>query len=275
MSLSFNTTGLGKVLDALKSNIMKNTHNSSLGIVREISNDTAYVEFIPIIDKNNRTNTLCYNMCPFKLAVNDLVVVIFTDHDFRKNLRQYKNDSTLTQLITQDVLHSIEYGVIITKLDAELPDNKYPVKWSATFNNNQLTQTLTMSDTSELSVTVDIDTTQKVTSVNGKTGEVELTLKDLGDLPSVVLSGSYNDLINKPTVYSKTVENDMLTSVFDNITPQIQKTEPSKDKYSYWYKITEETKNNTIENVIENVKSTTSSAEVLDGTTSYVIEKGE
>jgi hypothetical protein len=46
------------------------------------------------------------------------------------------------------------------------------------------------------------DTDQPVTSVNGLTGVVELTASDIPGLATVAITGSYTDLLNKPTPYS-------------------------------------------------------------------------
>ncbi len=46
------------------------------------------------------------------------------------------------------------------------------------------------------------DTDQPVTSVNGLTGVVELTASDIPGLATVATTGSYTDLLNKPTPYS-------------------------------------------------------------------------
>ena len=239
MGLDFNTNGLGKVLDALKNNIMRNTHVATFGIVRETNDDVAYVEFIPVIDKNNTTNVMCFNASPFALEVGDLVIVIFMDRNYRQNVKQYLANKALSELTTNDILHSIEYGVIVSKVGAEITDNKYPINWSSSFSSNTLSQTLTMSDGSTLTNSVSITFDAPVTSVNGKTGAVVLTLEDLGDFPPVVFSGSYNDLYDKPTVYQETVQGDMLSHVFNNITPQLQTNTPDASEYSYWYKINE------------------------------------
>ena len=239
MAFDFNINGLGKVLDALKNNIMRNTHVATFGIVKETNDDVAYVEFLPIIDKNNTTNVMCFNASPFALEVNDLVIVIFMDRNYRQNVKQYLADKALSELNIGDILHSMEYGVIISKVGAEITDNKYPNKWTSSFSNGTLSQTLTMSDGSTLSNSVSISIDAPVTSVNGKTGAVVLTLEDLGDFPPVVFSGSYNDLYDKPTVYLETVEGDMLSHVFNNITPQVQSNTPDASEYSYWYKINE------------------------------------
>lgn len=50
----------------------------------------------------------------------------------------------------------------------------------------------------------------------------------------------YNELFNKPTVYQQTIQGDIMSGFFDNITPQLQESQPDSSKYSYWYQMTPE-----------------------------------
>lgn len=50
----------------------------------------------------------------------------------------------------------------------------------------------------------------------------------------------YNELFNKPTVYQQTIQGDIMSGFFDNITPQLQESQPDSSKYSYWYQMTSE-----------------------------------
>jgi hypothetical protein len=59
--------------------------------------------------------------------------------------------------------------------------------------------TLTVTNTGLLNVD---PTAFPVTSVNGQTGDVVLTASDISGLAAVAISGDYNDLINRPAVYS-------------------------------------------------------------------------
>ncbi len=59
--------------------------------------------------------------------------------------------------------------------------------------------TLTVTDTGLLNVA---PTSFPVTSVNGQTGDVDLTASDITGLATVAITGSYTDLINKPATYT-------------------------------------------------------------------------
>ncbi|HDW3906817.1 TPA: hypothetical protein RMT47_005060, partial [Escherichia coli] len=65
-------------------------------------------------------------------------------------------------------------------------------------------QTLTVDNTGLINVA---PSAFPVTSVNGKTGDVELKIGDIPDAARVAATGDYNDLINKPVPYSLPVAN--------------------------------------------------------------------
>lgn len=245
----FMFSGLGKVLDALKSNILRNTHVATFAQVKAIeSNNRVLVEFIPKI-KDSTSYVYVYNASPFEVKVDDLVIVLFMDKNFKINLRQYQSNYELTE-IEANVLHSIEFGVIITVYNGTIStQDTYPVEWLSTYANDILTQTLVMNNGTRLTNNVTIEGgSSGVTSVNGKTGDVVLTISDIADVPEVAITGDYNDLINKPTVYSETVQGDMLSGVFDKITPQLQVAQPDSSRFHYWYK--EETQENETQNLL-------------------------
>lgn len=246
---NFMSGSLSKVLDALKSNIMRNTHVATFAQVKEIlNNNRVMVEFLPRT-KETKTYVNVYNASPFEVKVDDVVIVIFTDKNFKINLRQYESGYELTE-IEANVLHSIEFGVIISVYGGTIATkDTYPIEWSSSYSNDVLTQTLTMNDGTTLSNEITIHAgTSGVTSVNGKTGDVVLTISDIGDVPEVAITGDYNDLINRPTVYSNVVEGDMLSGVFDKITPQLQTLEPDSTRFQYWYK--EEVEENETQNLL-------------------------
>ena len=68
----------------------------------------------------------------------------------------------------------------------------------------------------------------------------------------------YNELFNKPTVYQQTIQGDIMSGFFDNITPQLQESQPDSSKYSYWYQMTpEESSEHYLKNISLNLETTT------------------
>lgn len=90
---------------ALKEATMRDTKVANIATIVQI-NDTDYI--CKILGTEQLIS--CIAISSLTLAVNDNVVVLFTDTDFRQIL----NSSNKT--ITNSALHSINYGIIICKL---------------------------------------------------------------------------------------------------------------------------------------------------------------
>lgn len=67
----------------------------------------------------------------------------------------------------------------------------------------------------------------------------------------------YNELFNKPTVYQQTIQGDIMSGFFDNITPQLQESQPDSSKYNYWYQMTPEASSEYSLNNISLISETT------------------
>lgn len=96
-----------KVLLTLKRNIMQDTNVAEVCKVLEINNDVYTVS--PINNSNVRLK--CYKLASLDPKKDDLVLVIFTNTDYRLNLNKINNNKP-TQTITDELLHSLNYGVI-------------------------------------------------------------------------------------------------------------------------------------------------------------------
>lgn len=90
---------------ALKEATMRDTKVANIATIVQINN-TDYI--CKILGTEQLIS--CIVASGLTLAVNDNVVVLFTDTDFRQIL----NSSNKT--ITNSTLHSINYGIIICKL---------------------------------------------------------------------------------------------------------------------------------------------------------------
>ena len=96
-----------EILFALKNNIMKDLNVCEVAQIESISNDIykckilSTDEVITAIPLQN-----------LKIAQNDVVVILFSNTDFRTNLKRIQNDNTA---ITDDTLnlHNKSFGIII------------------------------------------------------------------------------------------------------------------------------------------------------------------
>lgn len=143
-----------RVLLTLKKNIMRDLKVATLGIVKGVDdvNQQVTVQTFPLIENEMTKNISCVNGCPDTLQEKDIVLVLFLDRNFIQNLKQAKKNQARTELKENNDLHSEKYGIVISKIFGEAPaGSKYPVKWTAKYENDILTQTLEMSDGSTLS----------------------------------------------------------------------------------------------------------------------------
>lgn len=105
------TSDFLRVLLALKENIMKDLHVAEICKVTSVSDNQIIVNPINNLD----FKIFCISLENIQVNINDIVIVLFTNNDFRKNLKRLKSnlnpqkDNTIT-------LHSLEYGIIIAKL---------------------------------------------------------------------------------------------------------------------------------------------------------------
>lgn len=130
-----NTTNVGsdflRVLMALKTNIMKDINVCDIAIVKSISDEGVYCTML----NNSQTTVLAKVMSPLKtesneetnttdttdsttepqLQVNDIVVVLYTNTDFRQNLAKLSAGEA-TYDVDSTTRHSKSFGVIIGTL---------------------------------------------------------------------------------------------------------------------------------------------------------------
>lgn len=93
---------------ALKSNIFKTLNVADVYIVREINKDSYKCE--SICNENVSIQSLCLqNITP---EVGDVVLVLFTNTDFRAKLNTYKVGQSSSSSIST-LYHEKSYGIII------------------------------------------------------------------------------------------------------------------------------------------------------------------
>lgn len=113
---SFVSSDFSRVLNAVKSNIMKDLKVATMAIVKFINNDgTLQIESFPQLSSESTRYITCYNAIE-DIAVNDIVLVLFCDRNFNTNLSQLKNLQTTTDLSNEAQLHSEQNGVAILKI---------------------------------------------------------------------------------------------------------------------------------------------------------------
>lgn len=95
-----------KVLLALKANINKDLKVADVAKVIQISNDSVNCQII-----TDNTNVSCIALQNIALSIGDTVLILYTDSDFRTNLKRIKENQA-TQTVSSE-LHTKNYGVIV------------------------------------------------------------------------------------------------------------------------------------------------------------------
>ena len=96
-----------QVLLALKENIMKATGVAEVCQAVNVSDGVYSCKTI-----SSGTNVECYPLQGLEVNIDDVVVVLFTDTDFRANLKRIKNGKE-TQAVKEGTLHAKDCGIII------------------------------------------------------------------------------------------------------------------------------------------------------------------
>lgn len=100
-----------KVLLALKESIMKDIHCSELAIIKEVYTNNCNCSLL----SNPEIKINAYKTRGTTCRVGDIVLVAFSDNDFRSNLLKKDNNSQL-QVIDSPIKHQLDYGIIISNL---------------------------------------------------------------------------------------------------------------------------------------------------------------
>ena len=98
------------LVDALlkaKTSAMQNTHVAEVCKVVEIRSDSIKCEVL-----NTGLILFCATLQGLTVQVEDIVLVIFTDTDFRVNLARVKQGQQVSAL-TSETLHSSNYGIVV------------------------------------------------------------------------------------------------------------------------------------------------------------------
>lgn len=93
---------------ALKNNVFRTLNVADVCVVREINEESLRCEYIT----DSNTNIVCVSLQDLDVKVGDVVLVIFTNNDFRASLNAFKAGQTSTDSKTT-MLHERAYGVVI------------------------------------------------------------------------------------------------------------------------------------------------------------------
>lgn len=105
------------VLLALEERIMRRLQVASFGIVTNLDTvkKTCYVRTFPIDEEGKSSETACVYSESLEndLTIGSVVVVLYMDKDFRKNLQLVLNGDKSSQLASSKTLHGDTNAVII------------------------------------------------------------------------------------------------------------------------------------------------------------------
>lgn len=93
---------------ALKNNIFRTMNVADVCVIREINGENIRCEYIT----NNGASVICAKLQNLTLAVNDVVLVVFTNNDFRASLNAFKSNQLNTNSKSTN-LHAKEFGIIV------------------------------------------------------------------------------------------------------------------------------------------------------------------
>lgn len=93
---------------ALKNNVFRTLNVADVCVVREIYTNSFKCEYIT----NSDTYIECVKLESLTLKIDDVVLVVFTNNDFRASLNAYKSGQANTNATTQ-TFHDMKYGIIV------------------------------------------------------------------------------------------------------------------------------------------------------------------
>ena len=105
-----------ELCQSIINNVMRNLHVASLAIVEQVNSDGSYIiRPFPIKEGETFKKITSIKVDGLSIDVNDVVVVLYMDRDFRQNLAQNQNHQTFTPTSNGE-LHQEKYGIIINKI---------------------------------------------------------------------------------------------------------------------------------------------------------------
>ena len=105
-----------KVLMALKTNIKKDLKVAEVARVVQINGEAFNCQLL-----SDSSTVSCAKLQNLEISTSDIVLILFTDTDFRSNLKRAKMNN-VTQNVESE-LHTKNYGVIIGIIYKEVVDD--------------------------------------------------------------------------------------------------------------------------------------------------------
>ena len=105
---------LAKVLLAVKENTMKSIHVATMAVIKSVENDIINVEPFPIVDGSNTKQIECISLSNgIAYTRGDIVLVLYTDLNGVRNLKQNKAGQKMTSINKKEIPHQETNGIII------------------------------------------------------------------------------------------------------------------------------------------------------------------
>lgn len=102
-------TSILDLLKAVKANIFKTMCTSEVCVIREdFGDDTYRCEYLT----DSNTFVVALKFADLELSVGDVVLLVFTDRDYRASLNAYKSGQADTS-VESTAYHQKQFGVIV------------------------------------------------------------------------------------------------------------------------------------------------------------------
>ena len=102
-----------RVLLALKTNVMKDTHVADICKVTSTKSDIdGFTSYMCTSIDNSNISFQTYALSNIEINIGDYALVLFCDNDFRANYRRVKRGQALQNSETEQK-HAMSYGIII------------------------------------------------------------------------------------------------------------------------------------------------------------------
>lgn len=107
-----------RVLLALKQNTMRDNNVAEVAQVTNVTSDTLTCTLL----SNANTYVNCIKLQNLDIKKDDIVLIVFTNKDFRQNLNRIKNNQKPIDN-QAETLHSLSYGIVVGLVYRKSPED--------------------------------------------------------------------------------------------------------------------------------------------------------